>query len=279
MRARGACFAGISLLVMPVVTDGAAADDAAAMEQNGAIGGFVSSPELAPEPTPEFSFPAFLSADRLPLLQAAWRSHASTSASETAEQAPAMMHGDAMSAARAAMQRIGSATRQAPVVRQAAEELSRRFSAFEGGVATEDSGGGAVVPTAISEMPSAEATTQDAAEAAAVEAGGAAGFTGPATITATSAIPQAEMRPQSAQLDEAPPLQSTRKLTKIPPLPLRAPVATATNTSIASTPRSNAGSVATRMVTVTRPEARSEAPGRGDIFPHYMRAFGWDDQP
>lgn len=277
MRARGACFAGISLLVMSVAADGAAADGAAAMEQNGAVGAFVSSPELAPE----FDLPEFLSADRLPLLQAAWRAHKSTSTSETAEPVPAMMQGDAMSAARAAMQRIGAATRQAPVVRQAAEELSRRFGAFEGEVATEDTGGGAVVSTAIGEKSDAEATTQDAAEAAAVAAGGAAGFAGPAAVTATSAIPQAEMRPQSAQLDEVPPLQTTRNLAKIPPLPVKAPVATATNTSSESPPRRSvgAGSAATRMVTVTRPEARPETAGRGDIFPHYMRAFGWDDQP
>lgn len=275
MRARGACFAGISLLVMSVAADGVAADGAAAMEPNGAVGAFVSSPELAPE----FNLPEFLSAGRLPLLQAAWRAHKSTSTTETAEQAPAMMQGDAMSAARAAMQRIGAATRQAPVVRQAAEELSRRFSAFEGEVTTEDTGGAAVVSTAIGEKSDAEATTQDAAEAAAVAAGGAVGFAGPASVTATSAIPQAEMRPQSAQLDEVPPLQTARKLAKIPPLPVRAPVATATNTSIESAPRRSAGSAGTRMVTVTRPEARSEAAGRGDIFPHYMRAFGWDDQP
>jgi hypothetical protein len=91
---------------------------------------------------------------------------------------------------------------------------------------------------------------------------------------ATSAIPESEMRPQSAQLDELPPslhTQTARSVTASPPLPLRAPGAIARKAPAKPAP--------SRMVTVERPRIARESIDRGEVFPHYMRAFGWDDQP
>jgi hypothetical protein len=288
MRASENRLAAVSLFVLCMIASGAAA----AMEQNGS-----AAPSL---PGPEPSFPAFLDADRLPALLEAWR--ARELGSQTVTLAPPGPEGDAMSAARAAIKRIGGAARQAPAVRQAAEELSRRFSAI-GGPAGSEASSGVVVTTAVGDKPASEASRQDAEEAAAVAADGAAPLHAAAPVTSTSALPEAEMRPQSARLDPIAPLDMTpRTIAKIPPLPVRAPEATApakTKTAKAKAkakatksassaaeqkPERRSASplpVATRTVTAEPPPVE-DAPvvaGRREVFPPYMRAFGWDDQP
>jgi hypothetical protein len=284
MRASENTFAGVSLFVLFMIAGGAAA----AMEQNGSV--------TPSSPTPAWNLPAFLAADRLTVLQEAWRAsetgpEATTLATPEAEQDP-------MSAARAAIRRIGDATRQAPAVRQAAEELSGRFSVI-GAPAGE---AGVVVTTTVGDKSASDASRQDAEEAAAVAADGAAPLHATAPVTATSAIPEAEMRPQSARLEPIPPLDMTPgTVATNPPLPVRAPVATAPAktkpktakakakaTKTASTAEKNPARksasmppVETRTVTA-EPPAVEEAPvvaGRRDVFPPYMRAFGWDDQP
>jgi hypothetical protein len=283
MRASGLSIAGTSLLVVS-----AFAGVAAAMEPNGPGDGPMPTENMPAGSVPAgsmyipaFEFPAFISADQAPLLQAAWQAHASDA--EATDQAPALMRGDAMSAARAAMQRVGSATRKPPAVRQAAEELSLRFSGLGGATATAGASASVVVPTALDAIPDdAQAIRQDEAEAAAVAASDAGDNGSAAPVMATSAIPEAEMRPQSAQLDEIPSslrTQTGRTVVTAPPLPQRAPAATARNEPDKPAPRSNA-SASTRMVTIERPPrvARDTA-DRGEVFPHYMRAFGWDDQP
>lgn len=286
MRASENTVAGVSLFVLLMIAGGAAA----AMEQNGSV--------TASSPPPAWKLPAFLDAERLPVLQEAWR--ATETDTEVAAPATPQAEQDPMSAARAAIKRLGDATRQAPAVRQAAEELSRRFSVISG----PSSEAGVVVTTTVGEKPAAEASRQDAEEAAAVAADGAAPLHVAAPVTATSAIPEAEMRPQSAHLDPIPPLDmSPGTVAETPPLPVRAPEATAppkTKTK-AKTAKSKAKPTKTASTAEKKPAQKStstppiepssmtaEPPpaadasvvaGRREVFPPYMRAFGWDDQP
>jgi len=268
MSASESKFVRVSLFVMFVAaTSGAAA----AMEQG--------RPGASAATSPALTLPTFLDEDRLPALQEAWR--AREGAPEVVSEPlgaqvriePAASEGEAegaaMSAARAAMRRVGEASRQAPAVREAAEELSRRFSAISEPAEAGPAPSSVVVSTAIAE--GADADRADEAAEGAVTSGAGAGNAAP--VTTTSALPEAAMRPNSARIDEGPAVAVAPKSRKviIPPLPLRAADA---KTDADQRPARNTNSVA-----VARPEGPPVTAARREVFPPYMRAFGWDSQP
>lgn len=96
----------------------------------------VQQPAPGGDETPALRLPAFLDIARLPDLQDAWRLHAGAAQQVNATSTPAAAATPtpaedeaAMQTARAALTRAEQVSREAAVVRERAEELSRRFGA------------------------------------------------------------------------------------------------------------------------------------------------------
>lgn len=226
--------------------------------------------------------PAFLDDKRSGDLQEAWRARepeakeAPRLQGSGAPQEPAAKETEAMSAARAAMKRVGEANRQAPAVRQRAEELSRRFGA-EGAVAEPVDAGeipsAAVVPPAISGQPPSGQGDQTVVTAPEpTREGDAATDAQPAGAgSATAALPEAAADTQDPATEKSPPVPVVRPSAHIPPLPLRAPRAVAHDAATRHY-RPAAGSL-------PAPAPAPADKGRVEVFPPYIRAFGWNSQP
>jgi hypothetical protein len=260
-------FLGGSLLAMSFLLTGAVS--ALEPDQSGA----------PPQSLPARPLPAFLDDKRSGDLQEAWRAREAEAKEAPRPQGsgapgePESQETEAMSAARDAMKRVGEANRQAPAVRQRAEELSRRFGADAGEIP-----GAAVVPPAVSGEPpagqgeqtvvTAPEPTREGDAAAEAQPAGAGG--------ATAALPEAAAETQGAATTARPPVPVARTsahIPPLPPLPLRAPRAVTQDAAMRHY-RPAAGSLP-----AAAPAPAPAGNGRVEVFPPYIRAFGWNSQP
>jgi hypothetical protein len=260
MGASKRTFLGGSLLAMCFLLTGTAT--ALEPDQSG----------VPPQSSPPL--PAFLDDKRSGDLQEAWRAReaeakeAPQPQGSGASEEPAPKETEAMSAARDAMKRVGEANRQAPAVRQRAEELSRRFGADAGEIPS----AAVVAPATSGEPPAGQGgqTVVTAPEPA--REGDAAADAEPAGGGgATAALPEPAPEPPDAATQRRPPVPVARPNVHIPPLPLRAPRAVTQDAAM----RHYRPAVGSLPATAPAPADN----GRVEVFPPYIRAFGWNSQP
>jgi len=232
MGVRENTIVGGSLLMMCVFLCGRAA----AMEPD--------KSGLPRQSSPAAALPTFLDDDRLPDLQEAWHQRASE-----AKGAPSANGEAAMSAARAGMKRADQTNQEEGVVRQRAEELSRRF-----GAAGRPAAGVSERPNTTGAIPTAGGAEPQAAEP---------GDTGAADASATAELP-------AAASPENPPGTEAPMSVGVPPAPVRPPKSAADRPSPrrAKRARAEAGSA-------SAPSNKAGA----DFFPNNIRSFGWNSQP
>lgn len=250
MGAREGIVVGGLLLALCWLIAGAAAFE---------TGGSGSPPGAAPAA----ALPAFLDRARMPDVEAAFRAQA-----------------------RAAMKRAKQDGPAAAAVRRRAEALSRRFDAGTGAAnkPAETAKASEMAdesppppPYAIGADPSADRSGQTAGMVP--ERGpkpqlkpnnARAAAQGFSADTPTAALPDAAPTVSAAATPSKPPAALSHLSTKIPPVPLQARRHEASKPVVrharaASAPRRSP------------PAARRDL--RGEAFPSYMRAFGWNSQP